>query len=412
MTLIDRLIRASSPQGHIGSRLIALVFGALFGASGIAVLWSTCLFPVTKSASAQDWPVVAATILESGLTPDQENVIIKYEYTLNQQIYQGDTYSYTDISRNFARASFHQAIAKHPENSIKLVRYNPGNHKESILDPSIHPIAWMGIFFSVPFITVGICGITWALAGGWITKRNRILREEAAQSADQRGAHHIANCLRNDSPAKDETVIFLDGQDRLNAMGLLAVCLFWNGIVSVFLFVSFLMFLSGSVVVWLLAFFLLPFVFIGLILSREMAHRFFFAQAPNYVFVASPTAPVVSSMKVNLHWFFLGDSRDGHRIQKFNFLVSRGAGMGSFAPFKRKEKLKNKLTELVNLAALPEEKFTGQRRFELPAVSLKSYFFGSVKQPYQGSVDLLVTWKMRGQKQSLRDYTLDQTDND
>lgn len=412
MTLLNRVLRASSPQGSIGGRLIALLFGSTFGAAGVAVLWSSCISPVSKSILAQNWPEVPCTILESELTPDQENVLIKYEYHIAQQTYQGDTYSFTDTARNFARASFHQAVENYQAGSTAQVRVNPKDHEESVLDPSIQPIAWMGIFFSTPFITVGICGLTWALGAGWITNRSLQLREKAAECVDKRGAHQIADWLRSNTAEQDVVILFLDGKDRLDGLGLLALCLFWNGIVSVFLFGMILMLISGSVMAWFLGIFLLPFIFIGACILKEMIRSFTGHAAPNYVMVVSPTKPEAGKMTITYQWCFLGDARDYNRIQRVHFLIRRGEGAKGLTKLKRQKEVNEPRSKQPQERLSAEDTSYGMAQVQLDPVPLKSYFRGSVTETYQGSIDLIVNWKMRGEPTTRREYTIGQTDND
>ena len=86
---------------------------------------------------------------------------------------------------------------------------DPDNVQESVIARELKPFTYMGLFFSIPFLTVGICGLGWAFCGGQINNRSVRLREIAAQRADQVGSHHLANRLRDTQSKNNEKLLFL-----------------------------------------------------------------------------------------------------------------------------------------------------------------------------------------------------------
>ena len=86
MTLLERLIRAtpSDQSSSLKSRLLALVFGLLFGGGGIAVLWSASLKPILESRASQNWTEVQGVVISSQLVKDDgsSSVEITYQYRI------------------------------------------------------------------------------------------------------------------------------------------------------------------------------------------------------------------------------------------------------------------------------------------------------------------------------------------
>ncbi|NWK55452.1 DUF3592 domain-containing protein [Verrucomicrobiaceae bacterium N1E253] len=413
MTLIDRLLRASSPGRSIAwsGRLLALAIGLLFGGAGLAILWSTGLGPILKVQAAQSWIAAEGTIIDSGVDSDDEggkNLTIRYRYQVNGKTYESDQYNPTETSRNFATESLEQAKEAHPVGTAVTVWVNPDDHQEAIIDRSVQPIAWMSFFFPLPFLTAGICGIGWAVLGGYLGKRSLQLREHAARRADKAGCHHLANRLRDPSDDDNESILFLDGDDRLAGAGSLALCCFVNGIVGTFVLVMILMFLSGEGMAIFLFFFLLPFEWIGIGILINTLRLLTGPRAPDYLIIAKPAQPQAGPMTINIQWLFLGRSNKVSRYRELELTVTRGDVHHAYAWFKKKKQTRQvqAAKETISIANSPKS-LSGEHSFHIPADS-KNNKWGN----YQGTTSLMIRWKARGEKQRLQEFILGQTEND
>lgn len=413
MTLFNRLCRAlpaGSQNAWAGakSRLGAFFVGLAFGAAGIAVLWSGTLHPILKVQSAAGWLETSAQVLESKLDDNQEEFSILYRYEVNGKTYQSDQFNPTDSKRNYATQSMLEAHHAYPVGKIITIRVNPDNHGEAIVEHSIHPTAWIGLLFPIPFLTVGFCGIIWALFGGRVHSRSLQLREQVARQAEQAGCHHIARRLRDPAPPDDESILFLDGDDRLAGLGSLAVCLFVNGIVGTFVLLMILMFASGEAMAILLFFFLLPFEWIGIGLLLNTLRWLGGQRAPDYLFLANPVSPHPGPMQIQTQWLFLGKPNQTSRYQKCELNVTRGSVHQAYSWFKKKKQMARlePNTAFISITRQPDN-LSGKQQFVIPP-EIKPDFRGN----YQGAISLTIRWKQRGEKPQIREFVLGQTEND
>ena len=413
MTLANRLLRTFSPgSSHsFKGRLLAFVFGLIFGSGGLAVFWSLSLDPVLKNLEAEHWHQAEGTVISSSLSTDDEGGMtfsILYTYQIQGNEHQCDVYNPTDTSRNFATESLKKAIADYPAGKTVTVWVNPEDYEDAVLDRSIQPIAWMGFIFSIPFLTVGIVGLSWAFFAGYVHKKSQHLRELAALQADKAGASYIAERLRDfskDSEKTNETILFLDGDDRAAGLGSLALCFFVNGIVLVFVFVMVLMFSSGNIMAIILFFFLLPFEWIGIGIFLATIRKLTGPRSPDYVILAHPTEPVAEAMEIELHWLYLGKNRNISHYQELRLIVARDNSKNSFLWLNR-----NKQQQIIESATKDQNsiditgKITGESTFHLTKSDQPSRF-----NTYQGSVDFIVQWKTLGVPQAIKSFTLGQT---
>ena len=413
MLMVNRLLRTIPPVsgGSFNGRLLAFAIGLIFGAGGLGVLWSASLSPILTNLEAEQWQKSEATIISSSLSnsgDDGVKISILYSYQFQRNEYLGDVFNPTETPRNFATKSIREAVKSNPAGKVVPVWVNPENPNDAILDRTILPIAWMGFLFSIPFLTVGVVGISWAFLAGYVQRTSKHLREIAAQQAEQSGALHLATRLRDFDSAPEETgetILFLDGEDRVSGLGSLTLCLFVNGIISIFVFVMILMFESGNGMAIILFFFLLPFTWIGIGILIGTIRQLTGPRSPDYVILAHPTDPVAEAMDINLHWLCLDKNRNSPQHLDLRLSVARDSRASTYSWFRKKH-----LQRCIELAMADQNTLnitgqtTGESTFKIKEAT-KGKFFKS----YQGNINLIVQWKTREAKKNMRSFTLGQT---
>lgn len=124
-----------------------------------------------KSKVAQTWPTTDATILESALKEEPARSAIgninlayvlqvKYEYSVDAKIYQGDRVSFGVPAFNYITGS--NILENYEEGTKVPVSYNPENPQESVLAPKTTvgmPSPVLGIFLIAAGVIVGLLSI-------------------------------------------------------------------------------------------------------------------------------------------------------------------------------------------------------------------------------------------------------------
>ena len=114
--------------------------------------------------AAQSWPSVKGTVLESTIEEQPGRnaigninvayrVCVKYEYTVNDKVYQGNRVSFGAPVFDYIKAS--AAIEQFKEGKKATVWYDPAKPEESVLAPK----TTVGIFSRIPGGFLMIAGV-------------------------------------------------------------------------------------------------------------------------------------------------------------------------------------------------------------------------------------------------------------
>jgi len=271
----------SQRTGSGCGRVAMLVFGSIFFLAGSFFMWMVVVDPVLKWNDARLWPSTEATILTSKIVEHHDSegssfqAQFSYRYEVNGQTYENDEYSFFKVSGSRKGAVKQQQ--KHPVGSKTVCYYEPQNPGNSVMKRTL---GWEMLFGLLPlvFMLVG-GGIMYAAYRGWgfntLAQRQERLRRlksgSAAKSASLLPGQSETSVAAGELDSADVLDQQFDGPLRLkpenSRLVVLAVlgfmCLFWNGIVSVFVIDLF----TDAGGPWArigLAMFLIPFVLIGL----------------------------------------------------------------------------------------------------------------------------------------------------
>jgi hypothetical protein len=285
------LVRPISDRasGGYGTRS-AMVFFGIFAALGAVIFFFVFLRPLAKTLSARQWPVVACTVISSrveshsGNKGTTYNVNIFYRYIVNDREYRANRYGFLGGSSS---GYAHKAaiVARYPAGSTAQCYVNPADPAEAVLERGFTPGMWLGLLplVFVLFGLMGVYSVSKKRAGALSLSR---LGPESASSG-----LIVRDAVPRLDPGTLAGTLHLKPQAAplTKVLVILAFALFWNGLVSVFVFQVARHWRSGPFE-WFLAVFLVPFVLIGLSLIGAVVYCFLGAFNPRPHLTVTPGA--------------------------------------------------------------------------------------------------------------------------
>lgn len=265
-----------------------LPFLGLFFFAGLAVVYFFSVQPLLLAYEARSWQAVPCTILASEVGTHRGSkgsktysIDIKYRYEIQNQTYEGDDYNFfTGSSSGYdSKAAI---VEKYPPGSAQTCYVNPRDPREAVLYRDFDADYLFG-FFGLLFVGV-------ALGVGYLLLRRPPPRPAGAPQ----GMTKVY--ARASGPAPGSTVLKPSTTPGCRVAIALAVCLFWNGIVSVFLVGG------GDGCVYL---FMIPFVLVGLALFAWVGYSLLALFNPVPVLTVSRAA-VPLGQAFDLDWRFDG----------------------------------------------------------------------------------------------------------
>ena len=249
-----------------------VVFFGIFFVIGAIICWLTFGRGVRRIQAAQTWPAVECVVVSSrvdhhrsgkGGTTYSANILYAYriqnhEFTSNQYDFMGGSSSGYD-----GKAAI---VQRYPPGRKAICYVNPQDPTDAVLERGFVPSMWFGLIPLV-FVLVGamgmICGI-------------RSARRAAAGPAP--AAVGTAGFAPTATPWSGTTgngpvQLKPTASPALKLIGAIAIGLFWNGIVSVFVWQAVQSWHRGRTE-WGLTIFLIPFVLVGLGLVGLVGYQF------------------------------------------------------------------------------------------------------------------------------------------
>ena len=259
---LRKAVRAEkgSPQK---SRLLVGFF-AIFLLFGIGFLIPIFLWPAFKVAKARSWSKVPCEILESGVRThrgedgDTYSVEVLFRYHVNERDYLSDRYDFlTGSSSGYDGKA--RIVAGIPPGAEAVCYFNPDDPHQAVLERGYSPEFLFGLIPLI-FVLVGGGGIFFALASARVAKR-------AAAQPSWLQKQTVPVVRQAQGPLELEPALRPIGKLLLVTL----IALFWNGIVSVFVWQLVKSWQAGNID-WFLALFLVPFVLIGLLLASGVPY--------------------------------------------------------------------------------------------------------------------------------------------
>ncbi|MGC6465645.1 MAG: DUF3592 domain-containing protein [Akkermansiaceae bacterium] len=282
---LDRFIRAMNlSRPSVFTRLFVLLFCGPFFLGGLGVT-SAWVMPMATLALSQAWDEAPAVVTSSEVhfpdNDDSAKILIEYEVHYQNETFTGDQYDIGSSATNLAVKRMRKVVEEHPPGKEITVFVNPDDPGQSLITRKLSPQVWIMIPFSFPFLLVGMIGTGYALLSGWLFRRCRMLQLELAPSAPPQ----IAAALSHPGKEKDRSLTFTAMEPTYQAMGLLCISIFWNGIVSVFLLIVIQEAMVGDLELGslFLAPFVIPFVLIGVYLLKVTFTSLFGRRPPSWI---------------------------------------------------------------------------------------------------------------------------------
>ncbi|MFN6110986.1 MAG: DUF3592 domain-containing protein [Planctomycetota bacterium] len=279
-----------------GGRWIVGLLGLFFSAVGGLVFWLAALAPLWQHWQSQSWVTTECTVVESQIEEVQGDEstsyvpAIRYEYQVNGRTQSANRYSF--FSGGGSRKGAKKIVARYPIGSKHPCYYDPAQPDEAVLLRSFFVFSlWFSLLFPLLFILAGFllmyigfgskspaaklpaagelnpsARFSSSLASAPETQSDRA--EFSAGSTATRSKDRSASDLAGVSPTYSERVDwqrFVGPQQlapaisrRAMVLGAGFAALFWNGILSFFVWEMF----EGRS--WFMLLFLLPFLVVGL----------------------------------------------------------------------------------------------------------------------------------------------------
>ena len=236
---------------------IAYVFFGIFALVGIIATYFMTWRPTMLILAAKSWEETTCVITSSevavnrGSDSTTYSVDIRYTYEAEWgETYQGDRYDFS-LGSSSGYESKARVVEAHPPGSEVTCYVDPKDPSKAVINRKAGLFMLWGLF-PLPFLLVGLGGLTFLVSGGWAQKKvgSQLETEPfaVAEPPIPTGALELEAAA---SPTA-----------KLMGMGCFA--LIWNGVVSVFVFGVILPSFRQEDPEWFLTLFMIPFVLIGL----------------------------------------------------------------------------------------------------------------------------------------------------
>jgi hypothetical protein len=289
--------KASRGRGHT----FMIGFGLLFVAVGFAVLVPMTLVPSIRLAASMTWTATPCTIISSQLrswsTDDgtSHRADVLYEYSAGGRAWRSnraDFFPFIDTGYSSAK----ELLNRYPSGSDATCWVDPRNPSRSILERRMGPKHLLGL---IPLLFV--------LAGGAV----------ARHGWKQMRARRATELVHEAGPSPADLPLVLE--PRLTPMGKVAGALFfsifWNGIVSIFVWQVWKSWQSGDPE-WFPTIFLIPFVLVGLLSFAFVGHFMLALANPRPRLTLTPGQPRLDG-PLTLEWRFTGRNEMLTRLRIF-----------------------------------------------------------------------------------------------
>jgi hypothetical protein len=265
-------------------------FGLLFVVIGAAVFVPMALVPSIRLAISMTWRATPCTIvgtdMRSWSTDDGTSyrADVLYLYSAGGREWRSnrvDFFSFLSSGYSDAKA----VLGRYPQGSSATCWVDPGDSSKSVLDRELRPKQLFGL---IPLVFV-LAG--WAVAHhGWKKRRER--RAEESFTSDFTVAAEGPLALKPQvGPA-----------GKLG--GSIFFALFWNGIVSIFVWQAWKGWQGGSPD-WFLTIFLIPFVLVGVFAFGLVGYSLLALANPRPRLTLTPGHPRLGAA-LHLEWRFTG----------------------------------------------------------------------------------------------------------
>jgi hypothetical protein len=283
------------------SRGCLTVFFSIFFIIGSVIFYVIFVRPVLSILAARQWPEVPCVIKSSEVEENRGEdgptyrVKITFEYEYDGVQYTSERYSFSDMSSS-GRAGKQKVVAQYPPGKQATCFVDPDEPNYAVIHRGWTNTLWFGLIPLV-FVLIGAGG----MLGSLFYKPKKVGVEEEWMPTDPSAADsggEPAGTAMGPRELKAES-------SRLGRfLGVCFLCVFWNGIVSVFIGILIRSIREGDIE-WFLAVFLIPFELIGLGLIGGVIYMLLglFNPRPTVTLLAYP---LLLGTSLEIRWQFTG----------------------------------------------------------------------------------------------------------
>jgi hypothetical protein len=265
---------------------------------------------------ARSWVETPCTVVSSQLKANDgtNQVEVVFRYKVAQQEYQSDTYCFNSMSSNTADGWKHKVLRDHPAGKQTTCFVNPDNPAEAVIERGWVPDMWWG-FFPIPFVVIGGAALLVAIGvihlpqtSGKATSTNWKPATRDRSIAESSGHSDSDELTDDEPPPADGPVTLTPSSTPLGGcLGVSFAAVFWNGIVSVFVWQVWEQFRQGGLGGWgwFEVLFLVPFVLIGLGLIAGVFYSMLGLFNPRPTLIVNSQALPLGS-ELQLRWTVAG----------------------------------------------------------------------------------------------------------
>jgi uncharacterized protein DUF3592 len=301
----------SSRQSTGAAPGCAVLFFAIFLIAGAAAFYFMFVRPMVRLFAARTWQETTCTVLSSQVAESSDSdgttyrPEIVYTYSVDDHSLQADRYDFLGVWSS-GRSGKEEIVAAYPPGARVTCWYDPNQPEQAVLFRGFAASYLVGLFPLI-FLLVGGGGLVWTLRS----------RRRARQTAMAPVTGAVAASPFGVEPPPGAGLGPLELRSTLSplgkALGLGFAAVFWNGIVSVFLWQVIASWKSGQPNGCLTTF-LIPFVLVGLGLIFAFCRQLLVLFNPRPLLTLSPGV-LAPGETAYLQWRFAGAAGRVRRLK-------------------------------------------------------------------------------------------------
>lgn len=296
-------VKQGTPLGNLTGcigMILGFIFCSMFFGIGCIFLWMIALSPFMQILAARSWEATPCTITKSEVQGNETfKIVIEYDYEFQGVAFHGERYDFFSMSTN-GRASKERIIARYKEGTRSTCYVDPNFPSESVISRAPSSMLWWGLF-PLPFISVGLGGYWFVFFGQRkLLARSKSKLQQRTNELSEAGSYAALTATRvlsqsewSDSNYDEEDLyeepgaltLKADSSPFAMALVLLAFSVFWNGIVSIFVFERLPNW--GKLDLGFEDLFLVPFVLVGIGLFGAVIYTLLASLNPKPILVLS-----------------------------------------------------------------------------------------------------------------------------
>lgn len=255
---------SSSAKGVAG-HLIGMLMCGGFAVMGALMTWFLFVQPMINVADARSWAETPCQIVSSRVqTHDNDDgntysvdILYAYEFAGNEHLSSRYNFSLGSSGGYDGKAA---VVRRHPPGSETVCYVNTRDPSQAVLNREFSGDLWFGLIPAV-FMLAGVGGLVHFMR---VVINPRPVVPVTPTNVDPGGW----------SPSSMGPVVLKPKHTPfLRLVGAVFICLFWNGIVSVFVW-QIIKGFQRSRPEWFLTIFMIPFVLIGILFVGMVIHQF------------------------------------------------------------------------------------------------------------------------------------------